>query len=785
MEQATEAPVVDGQPSGSALAISDDGRIPPRPQVPGRIRSRTEALWKETNNVPDFDRAVAAWRECQKSMYPAWFDRTDVFRGLQPQELNTRENDRKVRVNYAYRGILQAVAMLVPDDHDFEWEPIPQVGEDTNAPNPVLLRFCETIKAETKAHLGEIRWQDILKGYAQDSLAFRIACLKITYDTAFIGSPISSLPDDKDQQHNVQRLRVLVEDYARRVFTQQDGRFEEMLELKDSLGVEGELESWAGIKVENIPLDCVRFSSLVRDIDRIHMAPWISHDVLMSGDDLRAKFPYSLNEDGITWEGIHPDDILRLTQGQGGAQNKIFGDTFWTTQAMAGAGTSAQASPQSEAQIRRYLVREVWNRSDGVVQVLVEGLEYPAAKWTPTKGGSDWYPFRFFRFNRVQGTPYGISDVELVRDIQNRVNRKKSDGEKARWLSIPRYIYDTTNVDETEAVKIKNINPGEAQGLNLQGKDPKDAFLPLSFEMKMEAFDVTEDQQDMRQMMAQPEQVQGVTGRANFSSEVTASMEGMQAAFQSRSNDFRREMEATYHQIAEMLVQVLTPEEVKEDCGSNALFPRIYSQAAGKKLHDQIRAQATAQITAQEQTAAMQAQAVGQPPPPANPDGRDSAIETLVEQLCMEAFGFPEPLTREVLFKRLRCKVTVGINVQADQAAAAKSLLMLFQAIQAGGMAAQAAGLTFDPTPILKMWGKPEWATIFKANPAQLGEKFAQAAQANPGAVPPELALQVTQLLAPLAQQAVLQAQAAAQPGNPAQPAAGDQAPPAAQPGQG
>jgi hypothetical protein len=121
------------------------------------------------------------------------------------------------------------------------------------------------------------------------------------------------------------------------------------------------------------------------------------------------------------------------------------------------------------------------------------------------------------------------------------------------------------------------------------------------------------------------------------------------------------------------------------------------------------------------------------------------------------------------------------MNVAADQAAQANSLLALFKAVAEGGDAAQKAGLTFDPEPILKMWGTPEFAQIFKASPAQLGAKFMQAAQANPSVIPPELALQIVTMLQPLAHQAALQMAAQQQ-----QAAAGaGGAPGGAQPPQG
>lgn len=751
---------VAAPPADDQTAKPDDGQLPKHPPVPGRIRQRVEALWKETNSVPDFERAVAAWRECQKSLYPSWFDRTDAFRGLTPQELHTRETDRKVRVNYCYRNVQQTVAMMVPDDHDFEWEQVPEIGQEL-ASDETLARFALTLKAVTKAHTDEIRFQDTLQGYVQDAVSFRIAVMKVTYDASFLDAPVQITQDNQDMQPNVQRLRVLVEDYTRRVFTDSDSRFEEMMELKDSLGVEGELKAWAGLRCENVPLDCIRWDTTIRDLERIHLAGWISHDVLMSVDEIRAKYPFKMNADGETWTGVHPDDLDRTQQGTRD-RNKPLGDTFWSTQTMTGAGTSAQAAPQSERQADRLLVREIWSRRDTRVHVLVEGIEYFVQSYVPPRQPSCWYPFRFYRFNRVTGTVYGISDIELQRDIQNRVNQKKSDEEKARWLSLPRGIYNTQSIDETEVVKVKDINPGEWRGINLQGQKPEDVFMALEYEYKPESFDTQKDEQDMRQMANIPEQMQGVTGRANFAIEVQAAQTGSAISSASRTSNFRRELEATYHHLAEVLVMEVDEATVKKDHGAGAFWPQVYGEAEGAAILKQLTEQAEQQFDLQAQAASDQAAAQGGAAQAPNPDQRASAIQQAVEQQCMQQYGFPEPVTREVLFRRLRCKVTVAINAQADRAAQGQSIMQLFQAIQSGGMAAQAAGMTFDPKPLLKMAGKPEWAAMFTRDPGQILGNFMAVAQQNAGSIPPQLALQVMQVLQPYAAQAIAQQQAAA-----------------------
>jgi hypothetical protein len=197
---------------------------------------------------------------------------------------------------------------------------------------------------------------------------------------------------------------------------------------------------------------------------------------------------------------------------------------------------------------------------------------------------------------------------------------------------------------------------------------------------------------------------------------------------------------------------------VKQDCGPNALWPVIHTDREAERLRREVRAQADAVLTAQEQQAQLQAVQMGQQPQPPDPDARASALDQLVQQKCLQLYGFPEPLSRESLFRRLRCKVTIGMNVAADQAAQANSLLTLFKAIQAGGEAAQAAGKSFDPAPVFELWGTPEWNTLFNENPAQTAATLLKSAQAMPGAIPPQLAMQVMQLLQPIVQQAQQQA---------------------------
>lgn len=749
---------------GSTLTLLGDDKkqIPPRPKVPESVQDEVKKWWKRTNDVPDFKAAARAATECQKTLFPALFDLEDPHRGKISAELKTRRDDRRVRVNYAYRAVLQSVATLVPDDHEATWEPIPQVGDDAQKPEDHFTRFCDTVKAEVDKHLDEVGGQEVIKNYIQDAVSFRLACVMTTFDASYLDSPVTDMEDDRDNQQKVQRLRVLVEDHVRGVFTKSDARYAEMSALQETLEIEGDLETWAGIELTGIPIDCVRFCSSVQDFAKIYRSPWICYDALLLPDEIRQKFPYHLNSDN-TFSGIHPADMGKISDGQQ-ATDMTYGDTYWTNQARS-RGRAANPEPVSTEEAHKHVVRTVWSRATGQVIVLVEGLPYPASRWTPRKQSSNWYPFRFFRFNRVQGTAYGYSDVEMVKDIQSRMNRKKSDEEKARWLHLARYVYDAAMQDDGEMNNLMDIDPGTIKGIVLggiaEGKKIEDILIKVSMDYDPECFSTEKDEQDFQQMMGQSDQSQGATGQAKFAAEVKSADAGTATLSKSRLTDARNELQGLYHQIAELLVQELTPEQVKEDCGPNALWPHVFSQAEGRRIHEAIKAEADQTLKLQEATAAAQATAIGQTPPQASPEERQSALDAMVQQKCLEEFGFPEPMTREALFRRMRCRVIVGMNVAADQAAQAQSMLALFEAINQGGQAAQAAGKTFDIAPLMKTWGTPEWSGIFSENPAQTASNLIKQAQSNTAGIPPQLAAQVVAILQPIVQQAQAAEQAA------------------------
>ncbi len=743
---------------------------PARPEPDKKVSRRTDRWMKDTGNAPAFDQAVKAWREAQKTLFPARNDPSDPFRGQIPLENRRRKDDRKVRIPLAYRNVMQTVAMTVPDDHGVRWrarEMVPAMNAMSKpiGRDPFLTTFGTTVRLVSERHLEEIAFQEIAEACVQDSTQFPLAVLKVSYQRDFHNDPIKSQAENHDEQDNFARLQHLREMAAQGDIRDDDPEWEEMSTLQEGMFGTSEITLWQGLSVENLPLNAFGFDPNVSSIETIYSAAWMKHDVIMAEEEILTKFAYKVlqaDADGkaLKWEGVHPDD-LKQANGYDSAgkelkedkKKRIKGSSI-ATDAGDGTGSDDGDSPRN----RYHLVREVWAKSENKVLTFVAGVPYPAKQVVPTKQPEQWYPFVVLVLNRVFGEVYGISDVELQADIQHRINRKASDEEKARWLSLPRGIGNSQLANETERTKMSDIAPGSVKWVNLgTGQRMADAVEWMKYEYNPESFNKVEDYQFLRQMASLPEQATGVTGRAQFAAEVNAAMQGAAVSSTFRQGRVRRFLERFYTVVAEILLQELTKDDVTSMVGSNAIWPLVYKEQEGKRLFrtllEEERQKATTALgqdavmalsgaMTEADVAMIQQQLKEQ----ADTMARDS-----VKERCRKAFGFDEPMTRETIYRRLQCKVYISMSGQMDRDQRVKNLMGLFEALGNAAAAAQQSGVGFNPLPFLRkisalLGEDDDLDEMFDPDPNMLVQNLIKSVQDAPDRLQPEAAAALVQL---------------------------------------
>jgi hypothetical protein len=271
------------------------------------------------------------------------------------------------------------------------------------------------------------------------------------------------------------------------------------------------------------------------------------------------------------------------------------------------------------------------------------------------------------------------------------------------------------------------------------------------FNFTPESFNTAKDEMDMAGMSCLPVQMTGVTGQAKYSSEVEAATQGAAISSNARGTIIRRFLEGCYDMVAEILLQELTQADAQEFAGPLAFWPQIYSEAEAMRIAAAIRAETDAQVA---NTIAVASATPTPPPMPGMPPGPplppppQTTIDEMKSQAfaekCQAAFGWPEPVSREVILRKLRCKVSVALNTQADRSQRVQAIQSICASIQMLAQAAQAAGKIFNADPFLKVvqpifGGDVALSEMFQDPPPQPVVPGVGAAAGQPG-LPPAVA---------------------------------------------
>ena len=756
-----------------------------RPDVPQRIQGAVKQWWIDTDNLVQRANALWEFREANKVLFPARFNPNDPRRGQTPFELRSGRDDRRVQTPYIFRDSLQSTAMTVPDDTTFTWTPVEQVKAPTPPaaamvptmamaagappppmtamlppvsanPDPQTETFGQTLKIVQARLLNEVLWLRKVQAWVQDATCFPCSVIKYGFWRDYRTSYLTETPPTKDQSDSVARLEGLITQHANGDFNSDSDKYQEILQLAASLQNNAEVMRWFGIDITLVPMDAFGVSEDAADLVSIYDASWMFNDILMTGQELLAKHPFKELEDGTT-EGLLPDELEQATpwdqrsaSTDPNSRNRISRNKQLTTPRATPANAATASSMSVDPKKLKFMVREVWCKRDRTVYVIVRGIDHFIRRYIPQKTSQRWYPFAILAPNRVPGEVYGASDLELKKDIVKRILRKRSDEETARWLHLRRYVYNKGDVDEKEIAKVQDIPPGQFKGITLPpGTKLEDAVLPVEQPFTPESFDTQLDERDKDMMSALPVQALGTTGQAKFSSEVQVAAQGATIALQFRQAQVRREIEGFLQALAEILLQELTPDEVRDLAGPFAFWPELYDEreAAQIKLQARDRARKTVLpmvLTQLLQEAQAQAQVSGTPP--AQPDPREIMLRAdmlaapVWQAELQQTYGAAEPATRESIFRRLSVKVKSTLTSTLDRQQRIQSLSLLAQSTMQLAQAAQMSALPFDPRAFLeigaKLVGEEEnLDRIFPAvDPVQrAAQQVVQAASTPPG----------------------------------------------------
>lgn len=723
---------------------------PPRPDVPEDMRKWTQKWSEETNGSAEFIDACRQYEDDLACLFPGDANKKELkfSPGRRVGAKRSRKENREVQIGRIFQNSQQSLAVLCPGDINFRVKPrpeIPAMGGMTSqagpSRDPYLLQWGLTCDDRIQRHFEEAEFIVKLRDWARYTIWFRAGIFKMAYQRDFHMDPIMAGRMD-DAQNDVARIKYLFTRLMRGEITEDSAEAHELKCLAESIKEAGEIEVWAGLVGDNIPLNRFICDGRVRSLANMHTARWQGDIVTMTGADILSRWPYAQKEDG-TWEGVHPDDLMECPELDAECNLTTVMQRereLWEKRKTGKPLDRNKTEKETALEDRLFLVKEIWAACESkTVFWFIPGLPYAADKWVPTKRPGRFFPYYQHALNQQPETWYGRSDTELMAPIQDRRNRKRSDQEIARWLSMgSRGIADVSQIDGQQLEKIRKMSPGDILKLMLNGEgDINKAISWLIVPYNKESFDDTDDQADERLIHRMPEQAMGVTDPSTTATAIQTANVGSQIAFTDRQFDFNQALKRIVGDALEMLALEERPEEVRQESGPNALWPKIYGDKEAKQLKAQIEQQVRMQVTDEIEGALLDAEMNGTEPA-INQQQVDQRIAQLTEQKCLETFGFPEPLSREGLFKRCQITVKAELNGAMDRERRVMSITKLLH---------EMIGLNIpvNPEPIGRllatlMGEDDQFNSIFKPDPNQLVAMLAQIAEVDPTKLTPEAA---------------------------------------------
>jgi hypothetical protein len=586
-----------------------------------------------------------------------WYERFDRDRKYVNEECLLIDDEDVVSTNYILRNQVVLLANLFAREPAISWKPGAIIGEHP----PLLGQYGKTLEIFCKKMAEETELKRLVRAAIQDASTIGWQVMKLSPQEDPKLDPIGTrrhndqldniaryqwlkkrkaagqFPDDSPVSMEIADLEKVVIAYARdqlhadminnpaaqvpmidpmtgqpqadpvtgEPMTQEDmsdprhahlaaieaGQFPEDYDV-------GEIARYIGFNLDPIQAEDFRFDWTVTQPERMYDAEWIAHRVFMSYDQFGSKFDVS------------PEEIGQIILfGSDGRQ--IGTDKRWTKAGQTSAswydneGPSDRKTMETNSNMGRTSVWEMWHRGNGRVYVWAEGMQRFLMNDAPTIVGRRWYPFYMLGFNRVTGRVLPLSDTTLTRQLQDELNRRRTLEAEAQKASFPRIFIKQGSLLPGEKEKIENSQPYEV--IEIQSvEDVNKAFAetkPLPFNPELYRRDETRMEMEM---------MSGISKNAAGSGEgdlaTSAAIANEQMGVQT---DYRRSLleEFIYdimYDYAYMGNQFIPEENIKKLCGNGAYWPMLEREQFLRYLKLDIRAGSTGRPDAEKNLATIE-----------------------------------------------------------------------------------------------------------------------------------------------------------------------------------
>lgn len=224
-------------------------------------------------------------------------------------------------------------------------------------------------------------------------------------------------------------------------------------------------------------------------------------------------------------------------------------------------------------------VWKYYDKPSGLVYYVADGyddfLREPAP---PDVFVENFWPVYALTFNEVESEDqlFPPSDVALLRDMNNEVNRSRQGKREHREAARPRWFYPNGAIDEEDVTRVSKVKPFDAIGLNIDpATDMSKVFQAMPVPgVDPNLYDVNEVMNDAQIVVGTQEAQLGATSNST-ATEAAIAAGSANTTDSSSVDDLDSFMTTLARAAGQILLREMSEETVKQKVGPGAAWPHL------------------------------------------------------------------------------------------------------------------------------------------------------------------------------------------------------------------
>lgn len=404
------------------------------------------------------------------------------------------------------------------------------------------------------------------KSMVRSAMTTSVGWVKILYQREYGEDPII-MNRIADVQDNIKRIEYLSAQVKSDSGTtsEHDAKRAELEQQLKALEAQTEIVVAEGVVIDRILTeDMFILDESIRDFDAYPQARAMAHRVWFTKDQYCETFGYDPPSSAKSYK--QPKD-------EEDAKNKTDSSTTW------------------------YAIFEIWDRASQTVYTKCEGADqWSRDPYQPQKLGERWYPYFGLAFNPIDGQFEPISDVQLLKELQDEYNTTRTNFAEHRKENLPGMVVrkggglNPDDIDKIVNRKMNEVIVVDGDPTRPIGDDLQEI---KGIQIDPAVYDVSAIRNDM-------DVVVGLTdaSRSNLlQAKTLGEAEIMRDSMMSRTSERQDTIEDCLQEMmqfsAEILLQELNLNQVKRIAGPGAQWPELSKDEVFDMVQIEIRAGTT------------------------------------------------------------------------------------------------------------------------------------------------------------------------------------------------